>query len=112
MKKTAKKSTAGGVYKIECNFAEEVLVPHEAIDRAFFERALPWTDDVFVTLDGKRCKPEFVSSWSDINESMMNEFCKSHWDMPFPLVRSLWYDRLGLRYGLRCWHYIKLHELG
>ena len=87
-------------------------MPAEAIERSFYERAMPWTDDTFVTMDGKECRPEFITSWCDIEESKMDAFCESKWGMKFSSVRSLWIDRLGLRYGMRYWHYIKLHGLG
>ena len=106
------RSTVGGTYGIDCNYADEVLVPHEAIDRRFYEFAKPWTEDLFVTMDGKRCRPEFIATWSEPNEAMMDDFCGSKWGMKFSTVRSLWFQRLKLRYGLRTWHYIKLHGLG
>ena len=112
MKKQQKIDRTGGRYRIECNYAEEVLVPFEAIERGFYDFARPYTDDTFVTLDGKICKPEFVASWSEIDEAKMDGLCARKWGMKFSTVRSLWFERLKLRYGLRAWHYIRLHELG
>lgn len=112
MKKQKDRDITGGRYLIECNYADEVLVPHEAIERRFYEEARPWTNDVFVTEDGKVCRPEFVMTWAAPVESAMDEFCQKRWNMKFGLVRSLWFSRLKSRYGLTCWHYIKLHELG
>lgn len=113
MKKGGKKKVDyGGTYRIQCNFADEVLVPSEAISRDFFDRAMPWTEDVFLTMDGKRCRPEFVTSWADPKDELMDSVCKSRWGCQFGMVRSLWYDRLGMRYGMRAWHLIRLHELG
>ena len=102
MRKTAIRSTAGSRYRIECKFAERVLVPSEAIERAFYENARPWTEDLFVTLDGKLCRPEFLITWL---------YQVERWQMKFGVVRSLWFDRLQLRSGLRSWHYIRLYEL-
>ena len=112
MKKSQIRDTRGGRYRIECKFAGEVFVPSEAIERSFYDIARPWTDDVFITMDGKVCRPEFLRSWSEVKDDKMDEFCIERWGMPFSLVRSLWFDRLGLRYGLKTWHYIRLHELG
>ena len=112
MKKSKKIDRTGGRYRIECNFASEVLVPFEAIERRFYETAMPWTDDVFLTMDGKVCRPEFVTTWGEIDDAIMDSFCREHWNMKFSVVRSLWFERLKLRYGLKCWHFIRLHELG
>ena len=111
MKKSVQQSTVGSRYRIECNFAEKVLVPSEAIERSFYEKAMPWTDDAFVTLDGKVCRPEFLISWGEVDNGIMDDFCLERWNMRFSMVRSLWFDRLKLRSGLRSWHYIRLHEL-
>jgi hypothetical protein len=111
MKKQQKIDRTGGRYRIECYYAPEVLVPHEAIERKFYETAKPWTDDLFVTQDGKVCRPEFVASWSEIEDEKMNGFCEPRWGMKFSTVRSLWFERLKIRYGLRAWHFIRLHEL-
>lgn len=112
MKKNQKVSTAGDRYRIECVYAPEVLVPSEAIERSFYEKALPWTEDLFITMDGKICRPEFLISWGEIDEAIMDGFCEDRWGMSFRLVRSLWIDRLKLRFGLKSWHYIRLHEQG
>lgn len=111
MRKTAIRSTAGFRYRIECKFAEKVLVPSEAIERAFYENARPWTEDLFVTLDGKLCRPEFLITWGEVDSAIMDDFCMERWQMKFGVVRSLWFDRLQLRSGLRSWHYIRLYEL-
>ena len=108
----AKKDTTGGRYRIECNYAPEVLIPHEAIERAFYENAKPWTNDVFLTMDGKVCRPEFVMTWSEADPKKMDEFCIGKWNMKFSTIKTLWFDRLNLRYGLRTWHYIRLYDLG
>lgn len=107
-----KRKTKGGRYRIECYYAPRVLVPFEAIERAFYETASPDSDDIFITEDGKECRPRFLTTWSEVNEKVMDDFCMDRWAMPFSLVRSLWFDRLKLRYGLTCWHYIELNELG
>lgn len=107
-----KKTSKGSRYRIECNYAPEVLVPFEAIERRFYEEAKPWTDDEFITMDGKVCRPEFCITWSEWRDEKMNCFCIDNWGMEARLVRSLWYDRLKLRNGLQAWHFIKLHELG
>lgn len=112
MKKSQKVDRTGRRYRIECKYAPEVFVPSEAIDSRFYEEAKPWTDDEFVTMDGKVCRPEFLSSWLEADEAKMDGFCMDRWGMKFSMVRSLWFDRLKLRYGLRTWHYIRLHELG
>ena len=112
MKKKQEKDRTGGRYRIACKYAPEVLVPHEAIERRFYETAMPWTDDLFITVDGKVCRPEFVTTWSEIDNGKMDDFCEGKWGIKFSVVRSLWFDRLKLRYGLNTWHYIRLHELG
>lgn len=110
--KVSKKKTEGGTYRIECNYADMVFVPSEAIAVEFFANAMPWTDDKFVTLDGKICRPEFRMSWNSVDMEKMDFFCIDHWGMKFSTLRSIWFDRLKLRYGLNSWHYIKLYELG
>lgn len=110
--KKQKFDTTGHRYRIECNYAPEVLVPSEAIERAFYENARPWTQDEFITMDEKVCRPEFLQSWGEVDEKKMDDFCEERWNMKFGMVRSLWFDRLKVRYGLRAWHYIRLHELG
>ena len=114
MKKQSQKKVnkVGGRYRIECNFADEVLVPAEAIERAFYDNASPDTDDVFITLDGKVCRPKFLATWTEVDATAMDDFCGDTWGLRFSMVRSLWYDRLMVRDGLKTWHYIRLNELG
>lgn len=112
MKKSQKKESRKGRYRIQCNYAPEVLVPAEAIERAFYEYATPDSEEDFITMDGKVCRPEFIMTWSDVPDGLLDDFCMRRWNMPFDLVRSLWYDRLELRRGLMSWHFIRLHELG
>lgn len=112
MKRKQEIDTTGSRYRIECNYASEVLIPSEAIERSFYENARPWTEDEFVTRDGKVCRPEFLISWGEIDTEVMDDFCMERWQMKFGVVRSLWFDRLKVRYGLKTWHYIRLHELG
>lgn len=113
MKKTKKtiETAAGGTYRICCNYAPEVLAPNEAIERSFYDTARPWTDDKFVTLDGKICRPEFVMSWGEVSDEKMDDFCEEHFGLRFSTIRSLWFERLSVRYGLDRWHYIRLYEL-
>lgn len=108
MRKSQKKDTRGGRYKIECKYAPEVLVPFEAIERSYYETASPWTEDLFITMDRKLCKPTFVCTWGEVNDDAMDCFCMDHFGMKFKLMRSLWFDRLKVRYDLKTWHFIKL----
>lgn len=106
-KKTTKISPVREV-RINCSYAPEVLCPEEALPREYYELSTPDSAELFVTNDGKRCKPTFVMSWSRIEENKMDAVCEGRWGCRFGEVRSLWYDRLRSGSRMDRWHLIKL----
>lgn len=108
-KKTEARS--GARYRIFCNFSGEVLCPAEAIERAFYEHARPYTDDVFVTLDGTVCRPVFLATWTSVDEDKMDSLCEERWGVKFAAMRSMWFDRLRVRGDMCVWHLIRLEEV-
>lgn len=108
MKKKTKKEPEPREVRISCNYAEEVLCPEEALPRWYYETATPDSVEIFVTNDGKRCRPTFVMSWAKIEEDKMDAVCARRWGCRFRDVRSVWYDRLRSGCRMDRWHLIKL----
>jgi len=107
-KRSLNNSVPGGRYRIMCNYAGEILCPAEAIEQRFFEEAQPNTDDEFVTLDGRVCRPVFQASWREIDEAKMDDICMARWGCKFTSMRSMWIDRLRSVGRFSAWHLIKL----
>lgn len=101
-----------GPFRIECKWQPEVLVPHEAIAHEMFDEAKPWDEITVGTIDGKICRPTFLMTWCEPKEEWLDDICESRWGCKFAAMRSMWYERLKVRYGMKTWHLIKLDELG
>lgn len=113
MKKT--KSREGGRFRINLKYAPVVLFPSEALGRDYYEQARPDADDLFITNDGKVCRPTYIATWLDAKDEVMDGVCERRWGCKFSTMRSLWFDRLHVRYGLKTWNLVKLDivdELG
>ena len=116
MKKVSQRRISpGGRYRINLKYAPEVLFPSEALGRDYYEQARPDTDDLFITTDGKVCRPTYIATWGEVKEEVMDDVCQRLWGCKFSVMRSMWFDRLSVRYGLRTWNLVKLDivdELG
>ena len=105
--KRAKTHPSGATYRIDLSYAPEVLFPSEALGRDFYERARPDSPDLFLTNDGKLCRPTYIMTWSEVEEEKMDSVCE-RWGCKFSQLRSAWLARLRVRYGMNCWHLVKL----
>ena len=71
--------------------------------------------DTLITNDGKVCRPTYIATWLDAKDEVMDGVCERRWGCKFSTMRSLWFDRLHVRYGLKTWNLVKLDivdELG
>lgn len=98
-------------YALNAKFAEYVFLPSNAIEGAFWGRDYN-VDPQFVTSDKIVCKPTFISTTNNAEgryDESFDRICRSHFNMSFSAVRSIWIARLG---GVdNYWHLIKLERI-
>jgi hypothetical protein len=98
-------------YRINTKFAEEVFVPANSIEDAFYGRT-PREDIVLVTKDGYEVKPTFLRTSNNktgLFDEDFDKYCQEHFGMTFEYCRKIWFGRLGRVDDY--WHFIKLEKI-
>lgn len=91
--------------KIRCKYAEYVLMPDNALGRAY-------RDDEFETEDGVRCRLEFQSTCNNqggIFDYCLDQDCLKCYGCHFHTVKSIWIGRLGRVDDY--WHMVKMVKI-
>lgn len=110
MAKKTEKPRVTVKYRLEAKYAPTIFCPSNAIESSFWWRDEN-VDPLFVTTDGKVCRPKFIRTTNNEDGRYDKEFdylCIHRYNVPFSSVRSLWFGRLD---GLdNYWHLIELKE--
>lgn len=96
-------------FRIEAKYAPKVLLPKNAIERAFFEDPTTQKEYDFITSDGKVCKARFMTAWNNEGgryDEELDFICMKNWKTQYASVKSLWISRLGVIDD--CWYLIAL----
>ena len=91
--------------RIQCKFAERVLVPGNAFDG-------PLSTKELLTMDGHRCAATFLWSLNNTDgrfDQELEDVCMGLWSMNLNMWKSLWTERLG--YCDKYWHFVKLEKI-
>lgn len=99
------------MYRISCKFADEVLVPANAIDGKFYLG--PHVEALeLLTIDGVPAWAEFIRTLNNkdgIFDAELDDYCQEKFGTPFDYFRKIWYSRLGRVDDY--WHFIKLKKI-
>lgn len=86
--------------RIDCRFAERVIVPSNGINA---------TDKEVSTSDGQKVKLKFIGTWNNeegrFNDEL-DDICLRFWGVPFITMRSIWVSRLGRVSDF--WHIVEM----
>ena len=89
--------------KIQCKYSEYLVLPQNALTAGC---------DEYETLDGVRCRLEFIMSCRnerDAYRDELDDICQKHFGCSFSAIRSIWFDRVGATSDY--WHLVKLIKL-
>lgn len=99
------------MYRINCKFADEVLVPANAIAGEFYLRP-PAEVPELLTADGAPTMAEFIRTLNNKDgmfDAELEQYCQDRFGMTFDYFRKIWYSRLGRVDDY--WHFIKLKKI-
>lgn len=74
---------------IKAKYAEFVLAPGEALSGV--------GDGVYMTLDGKECRAQFISIWDNRDgryDDELEHICQRYYSLSFSYMKSLWMERV------------------
>ena len=101
--KTEEKSAV--VFRINCDYSEYVLVPHNAIEKIAVGCYYRTRNDTLV-------RGKFLCTWNNSDGSYdeeLDEISLKYWNVHFPAIRSMWIARIGNVDNF--WHLIKLNKI-